>query len=152
MTKRIALAVLAILSALVFVTFAVRATRVRPTMKHKNEAPSATVPTLLPGKDDFRTTNDWLVVRSMAVERTGAWSLSREETEALVELAMDEVGNYGYDRNAPIQVEEETRFFTVTFPEPPHPGPPELICCADFAIKVRFDKRTRKVAEIECGG
>ncbi len=152
MTKRKALAVLAILSALVFVSFAVRAKLMRPTMNPKNEAPSATVPTPLPGKDDFRTTNAWLVVRSMAVERTGAWSLSREETEVLVELAMDEVGNYGYDRNAPIQVEEETRFFTVTFPEPPHDeGPGVLICCADFAIKVRFDKTTRKVAETICG-
>ena len=107
---------------------------------------------LMPEKDTFRATNAWLVVRDMTVERTEKWSLSREETKVLVELAMDEVGNYGYDRNAPIQVEEEMRFFTVTFPEPPHPGPPELICCADFAIKVRFDKTTRLVTEVECGG
>ena len=95
--------------------------------------------------------NRW-IVRNMEVETVGPWTLSRKETEGLVEVAMDEIGNFGYDRNAPIRVEEEARFFTVTFPEPPHDGPPELICCADFAMKVRFDKETRKVAELIRGG
>ena len=149
MTKRKALV---ILSALVFAAFAVLATRMRPVVNQKNEMSPVAAPMLMPEKDTFRATNAWLVVRNMTVERTETWSLSREETKVLVELAMDEVGNYGYDRNAPIQVEEEMRFFTVTFPEPPHPGPPELICCADFAIKVRFDKTTRLVTEVECGG
>ena len=152
MTKRKALTVLALLSALVCVTFVVLATRMSPTENPNKEAAPATVSTPLPEKDAHQTTNAWLVVRGMAVKRAESWNLSREETVVRVEVSMDEVGDYGYDRNAPIQVEEEKRFFTVTFAEPPHPGPPELICCADFAIKVRFDKGTRKVAEIECGG
>ena len=145
-------ALFAMIIAFVVAAFAVLATRVSPTENPNKEAAPATVSTPLPEKDACQTTNAWLVVRGMAVKRAESWKLSREETEVLVELAMDEVGDYGYDRNAPIQVEEEKRFFTVTFAEPPHPGPPELICCADFAIKVRFDKGTRKVAEIECGG
>lgn len=145
-------ALFAISISFVVAAFVVLATRQSHTEGPNNEATPATMSTSLPEKDACQTTNAWLVVRGMAVKRAESWNLSREETEVLVELAMDEVGDYGYDRNAPIQVEEEKRFFTITFPEPPHPGPPELICCADFAIKVRFDKGTRKVAEIECGG
>lgn len=145
-------ALFAMIIAFVVAAFAVLATRMSPTENPNKEAAPATVSTPLPEKDACQTTNAWLVVRNMAVERTGAWSLSQEETEVLVERAMDEVGNYGYDRNAPILVEEEKRFFTVTFPEPPHPGPAELVCCADFAIKVRFEKDTRKVTETICGG
>lgn len=144
--------IFAVLLAFTILAFSVLVTHIRSNAKGKTEVSSAPAPTRSPGENTFRTTNAWLVVRNMAVERTGAWSLSQEETEVLVERAMDEVGNYGYDRNAPILVEEEKRFFTVTFPEPPHPGPAELVCCADFAIKVRFEKDTRKVTETICGG
>ena len=89
----------------------------------------------------------------MVVEMPESWKLPWLETKAIGELAMEALGDYGYDRNAPLTVEEDgPLFFTVTFPEPPHDGPPESICCASFAAQVRIFKETRKVAEIICGG
>ena len=96
--------------------------------------------------------NAFLVVNNLLVEKKGDWRLSLEETRAIVEKAERELGCFRYDRNAPVYVEEDAVFFVVTFPEPPHEGPGELVCSADFAAKVRFDKDTREIVEIEFGG
>ena len=153
MTKRNTTAAFILFAALVFAAIITGSLRLRSRSPETHETETTRTNASKAVSDNRATPpeNRW-IVRNMEVEPVGNWSLSREETEVLVELAMDEVGNYGYDRNAPIQVEEETRFFTVTFPEPPHDeGSGVLICCADFAIKVRFDKTTRKVAETICG-
>ena len=93
------------------------------------------------------------VVNGMVVEMPESWKLPWPETKAIVELAMEELGDYGYDRNAPLTVEEDgPLFFTVTFPEPPHEGPSDLVERASFAAKVRIFKETRKVEFIFCGG
>lgn len=72
------------------------------------------------------------------------------EEEALA-IAKRELGDYGYDHNAPIKVERGEDFFVFEFPEPPH-GEPGEWCGADFAARVRVNAKTGKVDDILVGG
>jgi hypothetical protein len=74
------------------------------------------------------------------------------EEEALA-IAKRELGDYGYDHDAPIVVRRGPDYFDFIFPEPHH-GPPDDddYYGADFAARVRIDSRTGAVVEIEAGG
>ena len=72
------------------------------------------------------------------------------EEEALA-IAKRELGDYGYDHNAPIKVERDGDWFVFEFPEPPH-GEPGEWCGADFAARVRVNAKTGKVDDILVGG
>lgn len=71
--------------------------------------------------------------------------------ETALETAKQELGDFGYDRDAPILVNSEKGFFVIEFPEPPHGTPDEVVDGADFAARVRVDSTTGKVFEIEFG-
>lgn len=71
--------------------------------------------------------------------------------ETALEVAKHELGDFGYDRDAPILVNSEKGFFIIEFPEPPHGSPNEVVDGADFAARVRVDSTSGKVVEIEFG-
>ncbi len=77
-------------------------------------------------------------------------SMLLTEEEALA-IAKRELGDYGYDHNAPIKVERDGDWFVFEFPEPPHGEPGEWLG-ADFAARVRVNAKTGKVDDIEVGG
>ena len=81
-----------------------------------------------------------------------AASTPLSEEEALA-IAKRELGDYGYDHDAPIVVRRGPDYFDFIFPEPHH-GPPDDddYYGADFAARVRIDSRTGAVVEIEAGG
>lgn len=72
------------------------------------------------------------------------------EEEALA-IAKRELGDYGYDHDAPIKVERGEDFFVFEFPEPSH-GEPGEWHGADFAARVRVNAKTGKVDDILVGG
>ena len=72
------------------------------------------------------------------------------ETEAL-EIAKRQLGDYGYDHNAPIKVTRDGDWFVFEFPEPPHGEPGEWLG-ADFAARVRVNAKTGMTDDIEVGG
>ena len=77
-------------------------------------------------------------------------STSLSEEEALA-IAKRELGDYGYDHDAPIKVERGEDFFVFEFPEPSH-GEPGEWHGADFAARVRVNAKTGKVDDILVGG
>ncbi len=77
-------------------------------------------------------------------------SMLLTEEEALA-IAKRELGDYGYDHNAPIKAERDEDWFLFEFPEPPHDEPGEWLG-ADFAAHVRVNAKTGIVDDIEVGG
>ena len=112
--------------------------------EHSNlpERPTETVATTEAVLDE---TND-----VPTLDQAARTHLSEEEALA---IAKRELGDYGYDHDAPIVVRRGPDYFDFIFPEPHHGAPDDDdYYGADFAARVRIDSRTGAVMEIEAGG
>ena len=92
--------------------------------------------------------SDFVTVAEPNGNKSASTLLTEEEA---LEIAKRELGDYGYDHDAPIKVERGEDFFVFEFPEPPH-GEPGEWHGADFAARVRVNAKTGKVDDILVGG